>query len=180
MATTTNADVETQTIDGVRDLHVPTAIVDLHDALHSERRLLRDLGEVLRQQRNAVAANDVAAVDDSTYALHRVLLTLGEARRRRHRLLEILQLPDSVSLRELVPALGQRVTAELSDESRELQQCAAEIAREVAINRVLLRGALAAGESLIVAIASPAAKEQTFSALDDSRLSGGMLLNARM
>jgi len=58
----------------------------LHDAMVSERKLLDDLVAQMRQQRAAVAADDIQAVDDATFGTHRILATLGQARQRRRQL----------------------------------------------------------------------------------------------
>ena len=63
------------------------ALLDaLHDALISERRLLDELIAQMRRQRAAVSSDDIQGVDDSTFATHRVLATLGQARQRRRQL----------------------------------------------------------------------------------------------
>lgn len=138
------------------DRYAFDALASLEDALASELRLLGDLATVLRRQRDAVAANDVEAVDDSTFATHRVLLTLGEARRRRRRVFELIKLSDTLPLSELVTELGDRATPALRQVCDELQAIAVVVTNEVATNRQLLRGAIASGDSLVRALASAA------------------------
>jgi hypothetical protein len=135
-------------------------LAGLEDALASELRLLGDLTAILRRQRDAVAANDVEAVDDSTFATHRVLLTLGEARRRRRRVFELLRLSDTLPLNELAAELGDRFTPALRHVLDELQGIAVVVTNEVATNRLLLRGAIASGDSLVRALASAAPAER--------------------
>jgi hypothetical protein len=56
----------------------------LIDSLQTERRLVEELTVIMLKQRAAVASENLQSVDDSVYAVQRVLLTLGEARKRRH------------------------------------------------------------------------------------------------
>src|SRR5690242_5899551 len=58
----------------------PAAREALLDALRSERKLLDELVSTLRRQRSAVGTDDLQAVDDSVFATHRILATLGQAR----------------------------------------------------------------------------------------------------
>jgi hypothetical protein len=82
-------------------LGVPTgALLDaLHDALVSERKLLDDLIAQMRRQRAAVAADNIEGVDDSTFATHRILATLGQARTRRRQLNVLLGGSEDCTLR---------------------------------------------------------------------------------
>jgi hypothetical protein len=61
-------------------------VAALADALRSEARLLGDLVNIMHLQRASVARDDIDGVDDSVFATHRILVTLGEARRRRRSL----------------------------------------------------------------------------------------------
>src|SRR5215207_5907568 len=63
--------------------HAPATLLALVDALGSERRLVDELTATMRRQRAAVAVDDLQAVDDSVFATHRLLATLGQARQRR-------------------------------------------------------------------------------------------------
>jgi hypothetical protein len=54
----------------------------LEDALRGERGLVDDLAGLVRRQREALGTDDLAAVEETVYATHRVLLTLREAQRR--------------------------------------------------------------------------------------------------
>jgi hypothetical protein len=64
----------------------PAALEALAGAITAEVRLLEDLTSVMRKQRASVAAEDLQGVDDSVFATHRILVTLGEARRQRRSL----------------------------------------------------------------------------------------------
>ena len=114
----------------------------LHDALISERRLLDDLIAQMRRQRAAVGADDIQGVDDSTFATHRILATLGQARQRRRQLNVLLGGSEDCTLRELEDLLGDAVDDRFRDARVRLQQAADVLTREVGMNRKLLREAL--------------------------------------
>ncbi len=114
----------------------------LHDALISERRLLDDLIAQMRRQRAAVGADDIQGVDDSTFATHRILATLGQARQRRRQLNVLLGGSEDCTLRELEDLLGDLVDDRFRDARVRLQQAADLLTREVGMNRRLLREAL--------------------------------------
>jgi len=125
-------------------LGVPTGpLLDaLHDALISERKLLDDLIAQMRRQRASVAADDIEAVDESTFATHRILATLGQARTRRSQLSILLGGSENCTLHELEDMLGDQVDARLRDARVRLTQAADLLTREVGMNRKLLREAL--------------------------------------
>ena len=125
-------------------LGVPTGALlnALHDALISERKLLDDLIAQMRRQRAAVAADDIDGVDESTFATHRILATLGQARTRRRQLNILLGGSEDCTLRELEDMLGDQVDPRLRDARVRLTQAADLLAREVGMNRKLLREAL--------------------------------------
>lgn len=131
----------------------PTLISGLTDALVSERRLIEELVTAMHQQREAVAADDLPAIDDSVFAVQRILLTLGEARKRRRTLNARLGQPEALALRDLLERLGPHATEALRVARDELQAAAQRLAREVATNRQLLREALATGEEMVRALA---------------------------
>lgn len=124
------------------------AVAALASAVATEARLLEELIAVLRRQRDAVAAEDYQAVDDSVFATHRVLLTLNEACRRRRTVSRLLGGAEEFPLRELEARLGARMTDELRAAQQRLTRAAATLEGEVAVNRSTLRGALGAGEAL--------------------------------
>lgn len=123
----------------------PTTVLmeALHDALVSERRLLDDLIAQMRQQRSAVGADDIQGVDDSTFATHRILATLGQARQRRRQLNVLLGGSEDCSLTDLEQQLGELFDGRVRDARIRLQHAADLLAREVGMNRRLLREALA-------------------------------------
>ena len=132
---------------------VPGATIEaLTDALGSEWRLLQDLIAIMRRQREAVARDDLQAVDESVYATQRVLLTLGEARRRRRSLNRLMGEAEDAGLRRLDDVLGEQMTDALRAARDGLIAAALELSKEVEINRRVLRQALAAGDDYVRAL----------------------------
>jgi len=123
------------------------ALDALLDAFVSERRLLDDLAATMRRQRAAVGADDLEAVDDSVFATHRILATLGQARTRRRQINRLIVGAEDLPARELDAALGDQMTDVLRAARDELRTSAAALAREVDVNRRVLRDALAAGDA---------------------------------
>lgn len=119
------------------------ALVDAHA---SERKLLDDLVGIMRRQRSAVAADDLQGVDDSVFATHRVLVTLGEARRRRRTLNTMIAGSEEVAEPALADAFGGHIPVLLREAREALRASAAALAHEVDVNRRVLREALATGD----------------------------------
>ena len=133
-----------------------TLVDGLTDALRSEKRLIDELIQAMYQQREAVAADDLASIDDSVFAVQRILLTLGEARKRRRTLNARLGQAEDLPLRDLLEQLGPASTDELRDARDDLQAAAQRLGRDVATNRQLLREALANGEEQVRTLAGVA------------------------
>lgn len=124
-----------------------TLLGALLDALRSERRLLDDLASTMRRQRAAVGGDDLQAVDDSVFATHRILATLGQARVRRRQLNRLLCGAEELPARDLDAVLGDRMTEPLRSARDELQASAGALSHEVEVNRRVLRDALASGDA---------------------------------
>jgi hypothetical protein len=122
------------------------------DALGSERRLIDELIGLMRRQREAVGADDLTAVEESVYAVQRVLHTLGEARKRRRALNVRFGRSEDLGLRDLEEALGSLFDGRVRDAREGLQAAARTLSGEVAVNRRLLREALAAGDEYVRAL----------------------------
>jgi hypothetical protein len=135
----------------------PTLISGLTDALLSEKRQIDELIVAMRRQREAIAADDLPAVDDSVFAVQRILLTLGEARKRRRTLNQRLGQAPDIALRDLLEALGPHATDDLKAARAALLGSARALSRDVATNRKILRQALANGEDMVRALAGAAA-----------------------
>ena len=123
-----------------------STVAALVDAHLSERRLIEELIAIMRRQRDAVAADDLQGVDDSVFATHRILVTLGEARRRRRSLNTILGGADELDAQSLADALGGEVPAALREAREALRLSAGTLAGEVDVNRRILREAMATGD----------------------------------
>jgi hypothetical protein len=159
---------------------VPSAEM-LTDALASEGRLIEELINIMRQQRSAVAVDDLQGVDDSVFATHRVLVTLGEARRRRRTLNRMLGEREDISIEALDDVLGSRMTDSLREVRESLRQAAQALSREVAINRQVLRQALASGDAYVRTLAGvpPAMTYGMSPTPTEAAPPGGTLINRR-
>jgi len=157
------------------------ALRALTDALRSEHRLLQELVCVMQRQRAAVAADDLATVEESVYSTHRVLHTLNEARRRRRTLNRLLGESDDLPIRELESVLGGRMTDDLRGACDDLEAVARGLSNEVEINRRVLRQALSTGDDFVRALfaeAEPAVGYAAPGAVSpETERKGGFLLN---
>lgn len=120
----------------------PALLDALYDALVSERKLLDDLIAQMRRQRLSVGSDDIDGVDDSTFATHRILATLGQARTRRRQLNVLISGNQDTTLRQIEDMLGANMDGRLLDARQRLQHAADVLAREVGMNRKLLREAI--------------------------------------
>lgn len=130
----------------------PSALQALSDALTSEKKLIEDLINVVLTQRSAVGVDDLQGVDDSVFATHRLLLTLGEARKRRRSLNGLLGCKEETGVKQLDDALGPCMTPRLRTERDDLQDAARRLSREIEVNRRILREAMANSESFVRAM----------------------------
>lgn len=156
----------------------------LADSMASETRLIDELIAIMRRQRQAVAMDDLQAVDDSVFATHRVLVTLNEARRRRHALNRMLGEREDLSIDSLDDVLGSRMTDRLRSLREALLSSARALSQEVSINRQVLRHALAGGDAYVrVLTGAPGpvtyGGSATQSAAAPEASNGGFLLNRR-
>lgn len=134
----------------------------LHDALISERKLLDDLIAQMRRQRESVAADDIDGVDQSTFATHRILATLGQARTRRRQLNVLLGGNEECTLRELEDMLGDQVDERFRMARQQLTNAADLLTREVGMNRKLLREALSNTDSHVRTLVGAPAQPTTY------------------
>src|SRR5665213_955054 len=130
----------------------PAALEALSDALLSERKLIDDLTEIVLRQRAAVAVDDLQAWDDSVFATHRLLLTLGEARKGRRSINAMAGCKEETGVKHLEEALGPWMTPKLRNAREELQVAAGRLSREIGINRRILREAIANSDSFVRAV----------------------------
>lgn len=159
----------------------PAAVEALANAVTTEIRLLEDLIGIMRKQRESVAIDDLSAVDDSVFATHRILVTLGEARRQRRSLCRFLAGSEDLALRMLDDALGDRMTDSLRFARDGLRAVALTLSREVELNRQVLRGALSSGNEYMKTLYAPSDAKTGYGALPRRATAetsaGGYLLN---
>lgn len=152
-------------------------------ALSDEARLLAELNTIVHNQRAGVAADDVQIVDDSVFGAHRVLRTIGEARRRRRSLLDALVGSEDLALHDLDDALGILMTPEIRQAREELQNAATILSREIAINRRIIQDALRAGDDQMRTLCGAPKQQVRYGAdargVDDASRSG-LLLNRQV
>jgi hypothetical protein len=159
------------------------AVDALAKAVNAEVRLLEDLIGVMRRQRSSVAADDLQGVDDSVFATHRILVTLGEARRQRRSLGRLIGGSEDLGLRALDDVLGDRMTPELRDARDGLRAAALTLSREVETNRRVLRGALSTGGDLMLGLSASNEPEATYrpeSRNAEATASGGRLIDRQV
>lgn len=159
--------------------HTAPTIAGLVQALRDEDRLLHDLVDVLRAQREAIASDDLESLDDSVFGTHRVLLTLGEARRRRQTLNRMLGESGDLSLGALAEAFGGMPPAELQAAMDTLVATGDALHRELDLNQRVLRVAVDAGDQLLRALSGATPAPPTYRG-DTARTSDGALLDRRI
>ena len=132
--------------------HLAVARDRMIDALGSEHRLIDELIGLMRRQRSAVSTDDLQGVEESVYAVQRVLHTLAEARKRRRALNVRFGHAEDLALHDLEDALGSLFDPRMRDARAGLQEAARTLSGEVAVNRRVLREALAAGDEYVRAL----------------------------
>ncbi len=121
----------------------------LHDSLRGETALVIALREALVAQRAAIAAHRADAVQATIADIGRVLQGLTDARRARGQLLHTLCGDAALPLDDLEATLGLPFPASLRAVRGDLRREAEAVAREVAINHRVLRGAVEAGDRFL-------------------------------
>ena len=117
--------------------------------LRREAELAVQLREELLRQRAAVADGDTAAVNRGSEATSRLLLAMDEAKQRRGEIVAALTGDSEVPLDHLEKHIGQPLPTAVESARLTLRQAALDVAREAAINRVVLRRAVEAGEAFL-------------------------------
>lgn len=164
-------------------LPTEAAVDALAGAVTAEVRLLEDLIGIMRRQRSAVASDDLQGIDDSVYATHRVLVTLGEARRRRRSLSQLVGGAEDFPLRDLSDLLGDLMSDALRFACDGLRAVALTLSQEVETNRQVLREALAAGNEYVRTIyggAEPIPLYSNEPQRVERESQGGLLINRRV
>ena len=157
-----------------------STLATLTTLMRTECRLLGDLIVAMRRQRDAIAVDDLQGVEESVFATHRVLHTLGEAQRRRRAIGRLLGATEDLPIGELERELPGPMPDDLREARHDLESIARTLAVDVDVNRRILRSALAKGEDYV----------RTLTGVPEDRLSysadphgggpapaGGLLLN---
>lgn len=131
---------------------LPTHGDALFAALSTECRLLEELQAALGRQRGAVGDNDIDAIEVGVGDVHRTLLTLDEALKRRRSLLAITTGSENTPLSE-VPEIAQDPEGPLGRVATELTLAAETVARELASTRALLQAVIAEGDEYMRTLA---------------------------
>lgn len=154
-------------------------LVDLTSVMRAESRLLGDLLAVLDRQRDAIAVDDLRAVEECVFATHRVLHTIGEAQRRRRSICRLLGASDNLPIRDLESFLTVPMPDDLRAARDQVESLAHELTVVVDVNRRILRGALSKGDEYVRALGGAPA-EQFYSAGPGQREAarpGGILVD---
>jgi hypothetical protein len=125
------------------------ALEHLAQALERETELAVELRDTLRRQRAAVATCAVEAVTASVGDLQRVLLALEDAHRPRAAIVAEVTGDPSMALENLESRTGDALPPRLVTARARLREAAAEAAHEAAVNRVVLRRVVEAGEAFL-------------------------------
>jgi hypothetical protein len=163
--------------------HSASTVAALAETLRAEARLLEDLVSIMTRQRDAVSHDDIDSLDDTVFSTHRVLVTLGEARRRRRSLNALLGGSDDLSLTGLDELFDGIVPLEIRSASVRLTETAKLLQREVEINRRVLRVAIEAGDRLVrVLMGAPMTASISYAPAANARggSPGGVILDRKV
>lgn len=117
----------------------PALLDALADTFVEERAVLDQLGAVLYRQRAAVGTDDMPAVNDAVFAMHRLLLSLGETREQRRAIHQLLGCGAGRGIDQLEVMLGDTMTQRLRTERDTLQRTARGLSIEIDLNRQLIQ-----------------------------------------
>ena len=154
---------------------------ELASALRDEAELLESLIQVLERQRQGIADSDLRVVDETVQGSQRILLTLGEARKKRRRLLQLTLGPDASGLsgpdQEQLLGPSARVAWE------HLKEVAERLSTVLAVNQSVLQEAIRFGEEYVRAVFGggvPDGAGYTRDAQPAVEGNGGVLINRKV
>ena len=162
---------------------VATDVHSLARALDGEAKLLHDLLDVLERQRDAVAADDLEAVDATVFDAQRILLSLGQARRRRRSLLGLAAGNEGLPLSELPRLLGDAMNPDLAVAVERVTAIADRVQRQMTLNRQILSGAIRTGDELLRALGTGGRSPASYGAPTRPPATGpggGLLVNRQV
>ena len=167
-----------QAVIGTPTAHTAGSTVALIESLLDEARMLGTMANIMRAQRDAVARDDIDAVDQSVFATHRLLVNLGEARRRRRQINVLLGETEDLSVASISDFFGGNVPSAVDEAAARLADAGRALQREVEINRRVLRHAIESGDRYVRTLAGVVTP--TGSAAADRRPDiGGALVDRR-
>lgn len=118
----------------------------LLDALNSEAEEILKLTSSLEDQRKAIEQDKIDKVDESVFAIHRILLTLNEAKKHRMEVVALMGVDPEGGLSMLERLPQYESSQELFNSVTSLRASAKTLSKLVRINRSILREALAQNE----------------------------------
>ncbi len=124
----------------------------LYSALQAEHRLMDELKAALERQKRAVGENDIEAIEAGVGDVHRTLLTLDEALKRRRSILALATGSEDTPLSQ-VPEIARNPGGDLGQLATNLTRAAETVARELASTRVLLQTVIAEGDDYMRTLA---------------------------
>lgn len=159
----------------------PTENPDLAAAFREEAELLESLIGVLERQRRGIAASDLSIVDETVHGSQRILLTLGEARKKRRRLLQLNVGSDRIddSISDGSERLGPAARAAW----RHLREVADRLSATLSVNQSVLQEAIRFGEEYVRAVFGGEGSDHagyTKDARPSAEASGGVLINRKV
>lgn len=132
--------------------HTAGSIVALAESLRDEARMFDTLADILRSLRDAVASDDIDAMDQSVFATHRLHVNLGEAHKRRRQLNQLLGETGDLSVIVIADFFGGNVPREVGAAADRLAAAGRAVQREVALNRRVLRDAILSADRVARAV----------------------------
>lgn len=156
----------------------PDVVASLDKGVRAELALLTDLVNGLVEQRQAIAADDSAGLEQVVQQLSRTLLTLREARRQRALLVELVTGRADAKLTELLASLPANAQPAMTDLCRALRDQALAAGRELAINQTAIRRAIESGERFLQHLLT-GPNQDDYRERPMPSAAGGLLLNQR-
>jgi len=153
----------------------------LFTALRTECRLMDELKAALARQKVAVGDNDIEAIEVGVGDVHRTLLTLDEALKRRRSILAITTGSEDTPLTG-VPEIVRDPSGDLGRMATELTLAAETVARELASTRLLLQEVIAQGDEYMRTLAGGELEATVYRRGEPERNNpqGGALLDQRV
>lgn len=157
----------------------PAEIVEiLRRGLEAEQALLNELARGLIDQRQAIAVDDTAALEQLVPQLSRTLLTLREARVQRGLLVEMVTGRSDARLADVFDSLPAENRAGVATLCRSLREQAVAASRELTINQTVIRRAIESGERFLQQLLTTP-NLALYRNQPEPEIPGGLLLNQR-